>query len=222
MYIFGCGGHSKVSTDIATECGIPISGYVVSQTVKAGHKFIGHDVVSESELLKLDLALSLFVAVGEPHDRAAIVGRFKRANRHVAFPSLIHPSAVVSERCKVGDGVFIGPLAVVNAGAEVGDFAIINSSAIVEHDCMLGQFVFMGPGSKACGDSRIAKNAVLGAGSILLPGVEVGETSTLAAGSTLRFDLPPNSLAAGSPASVKKQYDSAQRTLGSHATAIQD
>jgi acetyltransferase-like isoleucine patch superfamily enzyme len=47
---------------------------------------------------------------------------------------------------------------------------------------------------------RIGRNVWLGHGVIVLAGVEVGDHSVVAAGSIVSRDIPPRSLAAGSPA----------------------
>lgn len=47
----------------------------------------------------------------------------------------------------------------------------------------------------------------LGARSIILPGVTIGEGSVIAAGSVVTKDVPPNTLVAGVPAHVIRQFD---------------
>jgi len=51
---------------------------------------------------------------------------------------------------------------------------------------------------------RIGNNVWIGWGSIILKGVSIGDNSIIAAGSVVLTDIPPNVLAAGNPAVVKK------------------
>jgi acetyltransferase-like isoleucine patch superfamily enzyme len=51
---------------------------------------------------------------------------------------------------------------------------------------------------------RIGDNVWIGWGSIILKGVSIGDNSIIAAGSVVLTDIPPNVLAAGNPAVVKK------------------
>jgi maltose O-acetyltransferase len=47
----------------------------------------------------------------------------------------------------------------------------------------------------------------LGSGVIVLPGVKIGDRSTVGAGSVVTSDVPPDSLALGSPAQVVRRLD---------------
>jgi len=48
----------------------------------------------------------------------------------------------------------------------------------------------------------------IGGGTIILPGVTIGRGSTIGAGSVVTRDIPPNSVAVGSPARVTKTVQS--------------
>lgn len=53
----------------------------------------------------------------------------------------------------------------------------------------------------------IEDNCWIGANAILLPGVTIGRCSVVGAGSVVTKDIPPYSVAVGSPAKVIKQMD---------------
>ncbi len=55
-----------------------------------------------------------------------------------------------------------------------------------------------------CGDIILRRDVWLGTGVIVGPRVEIGEGTVVAAGSVVTHDLPPNVLAAGAPAKVKR------------------
>jgi acetyltransferase-like isoleucine patch superfamily enzyme len=50
----------------------------------------------------------------------------------------------------------------------------------------------------------IGEGCFIGAGVIILPGINIGEHSLIAAGSIVTKNIPPNSIAAGNPAQVKR------------------
>ena len=53
----------------------------------------------------------------------------------------------------------------------------------------------------------IGSNCWIGGGAIILPGVTIGDNCVIGAGSVVNRDIPPNSLAAGNPAKVKRQLE---------------
>jgi len=55
------------------------------------------------------------------------------------------------------------------------------------------------------GTIKICKNSWIGGGAIILPGVEIGEGSIIGAGSIVTKNIPPYSIAIGSPARVIKK-----------------
>lgn len=54
---------------------------------------------------------------------------------------------------------------------------------------------------------KIGNNVFIGAGSIILPGVTIGNDVVIGAGSIVTHDIPSNSVAMGSPASIAGRYD---------------
>jgi acetyltransferase-like isoleucine patch superfamily enzyme len=64
------------------------------------------------------------------------------------------------------------------------------------------------PKYKEClGGVTVKRLARIGANCTLLPGVVIGENSLIGAGSVVTKNIPPNSVAAGSPAKVIKHID---------------
>jgi acetyltransferase-like isoleucine patch superfamily enzyme len=62
-------------------------------------------------------------------------------------------------------------------------------------------------GNEVDGDITIGNNCWIGMNSIILKGVEIGDNSVIGSGSVVISDVPPNCLAAGTPAKVVKKYD---------------
>lgn len=59
----------------------------------------------------------------------------------------------------------------------------------------------------------IKRNAWIGAGATILPGVTVGENSVVAAGAVVNKDVPANTVVAGVPAKIIKNFvDNEKRT----------
>jgi len=82
---------------------------------------------------------------------------------------LIHPSAVISPGCEIGEGSRIGPLAVLGEGVRIGRATAIMAGAVVEHGASIGDRSTVHPNATIgydceLGDHVIVQsNAVIGA-----------------------------------------------------------
>jgi len=63
------------------------------------------------------------------------------------------------------------------------------------------------PGTDLDQDVFIGANCWIGTGCLILPGSNIGDNSVIGARSVVSGEIPPNSLAAGSPARVIRQLD---------------
>ena len=66
-------------------------------------------------------------------------------------------------------------------------------------------------GSFSFGPIKVCENARIGAYSIILPGVTIGRGSIIGASSVVTKDIPPYSIAIGSPAKVIRQLTETQK-----------
>jgi UDP-perosamine 4-acetyltransferase len=120
--------------------------------------------------------------------------------RGLQLVSVIHPSAVLSPRLELGEGVQVLAGALVQTGTRLGDNVIVNTAASVDHDCALGRGVMIGPGAVLCGEVTIGADAYIGAGAVILPGVQIGADAIIGAGSVVIRDVASGVKVAGNPA----------------------
>jgi carbonic anhydrase/acetyltransferase-like protein (isoleucine patch superfamily) len=136
----------------------------------------------------------------------------------------------------IGDDVFIAATAQVIGDVEIGECASVWHGAIVRGDVrririgaytniqdlcvchvttggpdlVIGERVTVGHGAilHSC---TIGDGCLIGMGAVILDGAKIGSGSIVAAGSVLLegFDVPPCSLVAGVPGTVKKTIDRA-------------
>ncbi len=201
IFVFGCGGHAKVVSDIIEAVGRwRIAGYVVADPV--GSRFLGREVFEERRFLETRRGAEVAFAVGDNSARQKLYGLTEDG---FSFPSIVHPSAVVSPSCAIGPGTVVMPGAIVNAEAEVGKLCVVNSGSVVEHECKLGDFVWVSPKACICGACRLDHGCYVGAGATVIQGMTVGRWSIVGAGAVVCAQVEESTVVLGVPARPRRR-----------------
>jgi UDP-perosamine 4-acetyltransferase len=199
LVVIGSGGHARVVVDAARSAGFQLYGVVDKDFIGQKEHILGCPVIGGIESLnELDPEkFSVFVAIGDNSERTE---HFRHAKEKGFFtPTVIHPTAVVSEHCVIGSGVFINTAAILNAGAEVGDNTIVNTCAIVEHEVVIGKHSHIGPGVRIGGRTEVGENAFIGIGTSVIDCVAIGDNVSIGAGSVIIENVESNSTVVGAP-----------------------
>ena len=114
--------------------------------------------------------------------------------------TVAHPSAVIADDARVGEGSQVMAGVVIGPGTEVGRQVIVNTSASVDHDCVLADGCEVAPGATLCGHIHVGTNAFIAAGATILPGVKIGPGAVVGAGSLVTKEVPENTTVVGVPA----------------------
>jgi acetyltransferase-like isoleucine patch superfamily enzyme len=128
---------------------------------------------------------------------------------------------VVRENCVIGDDVSVWSGAVVDYGCRIGDRVKIHAGCYVAQYTVIEEDAFLAPGVRFANDlypgdvesARVMTGPVVGRGAQLgvnvtvLPYVRIGPGALVGAGSVVTRDLPPGSLAYGSPARIHGHRD---------------
>lgn len=121
-------------------------------------------------------------------------------------------NVLVRAETTIGDDVLLGTNSVVDGEVTIGSNASFQTGSYIPPGTEIGDFVFLGPNATLTNDpypiregSRIEGPAVadhvsIGAQATVLPGVTLGEGSFVAAGALVTEDVPPETLAVGTPA----------------------
>lgn len=143
---------------------------------------------------------------------------YKGKRPNISPKAFIAPTAVIIGDVTIGDEASVwwgavlrsdqnaNPI-IVGARTSIQDNCVLHSGeapTIIEEDCTIGHGAIMeGP--------LIRRAAIIGMNVTLLENTEIGEEALIAAGSVVvpHTKIPPRTLAAGSPAKVKKEISGA-------------
>lgn len=126
------------------------------------------------------------------------------SNLDIYFPVFIDRI----ENLKIGENVCINAFVHIwaNAPVQIGDNTMIASH--VQITTSTHDYNFYPMRSKRIDvPVTIGRNVWIGSGAIIFPGVNIGDNSVIGAGSLVNKDIPPNSIAYGMPAVVKKKIN---------------
>lgn len=120
------------------------------------------------------------------------------------FQTLIHPTARVSSRAKLGDGCFISAMAAIGTHTTLGRSVFVNRGAMIGHHTTIGDFCTIQPGTNVAGAITIGEQSYIGMGAMVLDKHTIGRGCLIGAGAVVTHDLPDRVLALGVPAKIVK------------------
>lgn len=191
LVIIGAGGHGKVIADIALLNGYKeIVFHEIATNIKecAGFPVVGPKLPTEF------LDDDKIIAIGAAKRREMLL---KETTNLV---TLVHPSAVISRRVQLGNGVVVMAGAVINSDAVIGDGAIINTGASVDHDCKIGSFAHISVGAHVAGEVTIGDRTWIGAGATVSNNVSICSDCMIGAGAVVVKDILEAGTYVGVPA----------------------
>jgi len=205
IVLVGGGGHCKVLIDAIQKQGLfEIAG--ITDKNNAGGKVLGIEVIGSDEMLKQmpgSGCKNAFVAValGNVTLRRDLYKLLKSLG--FELPVIVHPSAVVAQEVKIGEGTFIAAGVVVGPGTTIGANVILNTGARLDHDCAVGDFVHIAPGAVLSGGVCVGDGAHVGAGAVVIGYKKIGSNTVIGAGSVVLEDIPEGVTAYGVPCKIK-------------------
>ena len=208
LLILGCGGHSKVVTEVAELIGFKSISYLDNDNNK--NIFLDREV---SNSVVENYQEYFFVAIGDNALRESVFNQFKRKNKNAIPVSLIHPSSIISPRCLIGNGTLIMPLCVINSCTKIGDGVVINTNTSVDHDNCLKNFSSLAPGVTTGGNVFIGERSAISLGASITPGIKIGEDVVVGASSLVTKDILNNWVAFGTPAKMIRERKQGEKYL---------
>lgn len=97
------------------------------------------------------------------------------------FPTIIHPSVVISKSAKLGKGNIVYPNSVIGPNCKIGNFNLVTSYSFISHDCEIGDYNFLSTAGLA-GNVKIGNKNFFGIRSTVIPSITIGSENTIQAG----------------------------------------
>lgn len=205
--VIGGGGHAVVVVDTLLALDATVEGVLDADPERHGANVLGVPVIGGDDLLDArdpDRVL-LANAIGSEragNTRKAVFERFTA--RGFAFPTLVHPEAVIAPAVTLGAGVQVMPRAVIRPNTRIGDNTLINTSASIDHDARIGAHVHIAPGVVFSGNVTVGDGCHIGVGAFVIQGIRIGEGVTVGAGAVVIRDVPAGVTVVGNPAKAPK------------------
>lgn len=118
------------------------------------------------------------------------------------YATVIHPTAVVSDKAELGCGVVLMPLTLVSPDVTLGDHTQLYAQSFVGHDTNVGEMVFVANNASIGGRITIDKGAHIGSNSSIVERLHIGEFSIVGLGAVVLQDVAPYEKAVGNPARI--------------------
>jgi len=137
-------------------------------------------------------------AVGAPADRrrySEII--LEKGGR---FAALIHPTAVLGDNVKLGEGVMIAPQAVLTSDMVLGDSVYVGPHVCLSHENRIGDWCQISGHCVFGGGVTVDESCFFGLGVTLVPGVRIGKHAFIGAGSVVLKRVRDGAKVFGNPA----------------------
>lgn len=127
-------------------------------------------------------------------------------NTNISYASLIHPSAVVSNSLKIGQGVIIQAYSVITSNVKIADHVGISPQCGLGHDSIIEDYSTLFWNVNIGGHVVIGEGTLLGTKSTIIQEKKVGEWSIVGSNSNVIRDIPGHCTAVGNPAKAIKYH----------------
>ena len=136
---------------------------------------MGFPILGKIEDASLDISQHLVIGIGEPSIRERIY--LEKKEEGFLFPSIIHPSCVISRSAQIQDGVIIGPFSTVLSNSTIEQGVCLLSCVNVNHYVSIGAFSLVGAGVVFGNNVQVGTGGHISMGQHIGPGTTVEDWS---------------------------------------------
>ena len=204
LIIIGVGGVGREAALIAEEINEQdkqwnILGFVDDNEDVQNTYINGYLVLGRSDYLQnYDKEVYVVCAISNYKVKRQIISKVK-ANSHIKFATLIHPSVKLNKHIKIGEGCIVYQNVIMTVNIEVGDHVIISPKCGIGHDSVIDNYVTLLWNVNVSGKVKIKEGATMGSGSTVIQGLTIGEGSFVGAGACVIRNVDDDKTAVGVP-----------------------
>ncbi|MEM0938598.1 MAG: acetyltransferase [Bacteroidota bacterium] len=203
VIIFGSTGIAKAALEIFNSNGIIVYGFLDDEEANRGKEINSISVLGSTDdqgyTGLIGKKCEAFIATDDNEIRKEYV-EYLNETRKVMPINAIHPSAIISDSFRLGQGNFINASAILSNDSKMGCHNIINSRAIIEQEVEIGDFVQIGAGSTINSKVNIEDEAFIGSGVTIVASVTIKKGAQIGAGSVVISNVEAGKTVFGNPA----------------------
>jgi len=136
-------------------------------------------------------------AIGDIAVKKRLIVKMKK--RGAKFLTLVHPTVIMANKTKIGEGVIICPFCLVSDNVQLDDFVMMNTYASCGHDAKVGKYCILSPYATLNGFVILEDEVFLGTHATVISYKRVGYKSKISANSVVMRDVPANKIVFGVP-----------------------
>lgn len=180
--------------------GLPyeVQGFLDDDPAKEGITLFGKPVLGPVEAIREFSGTPVVVGIAAPDVRRRIVEVVSAYTDR--FPSIIAPTAWISEGVQIGRGVILYPGVTINYESAIGDFCILNMNCAIGHNCTIEAFSTLAPGVNFAGFTYAEAGVEVGIGASTRQRVRLRSGSVVGGQSMVIADVRAQERVAGVPA----------------------
>lgn len=217
IVLIGGGNQAHYTIDIINKEGkYNIIGIIDSihdiDSIRFGYKILGRQEDIKELISKYGIEGGI-ISIGDNWIRYYVSSQIKKQIPDFNFVNTIHPSVIIGDNVKLGNGIVAMAGVIFNPKSVIGDFTFYATGAQIEHDCIIEPYASVSAGSVLGGHVHIKSFSAITLNVTIIDRISIGKNTVIGAASLVTKSIEDNVLAYGNPAKVIRVRKQGERFL---------